>query len=135
MERDADPFFTRQGYYGRVLNDQGVGTGIGKLPDKFPYFRQFAFIYNGIDGSQDPHPEPVCVGAQPPDILHGIAGILPGSESWPCNIHGIGTAVNCRDADFRIPCGGKEFEFRHYLRTSSCCFAVAPYWGSSTSIL
>lgn len=45
----------------------------------------------------------------------------------PGNINGIGTAVNCCDADVGISCRSKKFKVSYYLFSASIiCLAWAP---------
>ena len=47
--------------------------------------------------------------AEPADILHRIAGRLPGAEGRAGDIHGISPAVDGGDADIGRTGGGEEF--------------------------
>ena len=47
--------------------------------------------------------------AKPADVLHRIAGRLPGPEGRACDIDGIGPAVDGGDADIGRTGGGEEF--------------------------
>ena len=93
---------------------------------------QLMSVDDGVECGENPCPEPVGVAAQPLDVLYGISGRLPGPEFGPGDIHGIGTAVYCRDADVSCPGGSQEFKISHqlHLRAVICCLAVAPYFGS-----
>ena len=51
--------------------------------------------------------------AEPCDFADRIAGILAGAELRACNIHGIGTAAYCRNADVCISCRSKKFYWSH----------------------
>jgi len=59
-------------------------------------------IYNGVQRHEDSGAEPMCIGAELFQIFHAVSGSLSGTESRPCNINGIGTAVDGRDADFYV---------------------------------
>ena len=119
-----------------ILDDKRIGPGFFQRPEKLPGLVQFFLVQNGIEGYEHPGPEPVGIGTQPPDLLNRIARRLTRPEGRSCDIHGIGTAVNGCDADIRIPCRSKEFEFLHYLlRASIICLAWTPHLGSLTTFL
>ena len=62
-----------------------------------------------------------------PDVLDAVAGGLPRSEVGASYIYGIGTAVDGRDADFKISCRSKQFETPHYyLRAFRSFWASGP---------
>ena len=132
MQRDAGTEIQ----HSQVLDDKGIGPGLFQRPEKLPGLVQFFLVQNGIEGYEHPGPEPVGIGTQPPDLLNRIARRLTRPEGRSCDIHGIGTAVNGCDADIRIPCRSKEFEFLHYLlRASIICLAWTPHLGSLTTFL
>ena len=52
---------------------------------------------------------------KPPDILHRVSGVLPGSEPWPRDIYRIGTAVDGRDADVSVSRRGEKFKVKQQI--------------------
>ena len=110
--------FRSEPRYGRILHDQRVHAGRLQFLQQLPGLRNLLLVNQGIEGHIDPDAEPMRVIAQPADIRHGIAGRLPRPEGRAGDVHGIGPAVDSRDADVRRPGGGEEFEGPHSPVTS-----------------
>ena len=53
--------------------------------------------------------------AEPPDVIHLVARRLARTELRSGDIHSIGTAVYCCDADLVISCRSKQFKLLHRL--------------------
>ena len=100
---------------GRVLNNQGIGSGLLVIEHQTVALLQFTFEDESVDGNENTRPETVGVFAEPGNLRNRIAGIFPCPERRPCDIHGIGTAVNCRDADIRISCRSQKLEISHLI--------------------
>ena len=115
-----------------VLDDYGIHSRILQGQKHVAGLAVFTVIDYGVQGGENPCPEPVRMYAKPPYVLHRITGSLPCSEFGTCYIHGIGTAVDCRNADVSRPGRSQQFKFPHqlHLRAVICCFAVWPYLGS-----
>ena len=99
--------------YGRVLHDEGIYAGLFECFHQLAGLGDFLGLQQRIDRRIDVHTVAVRIFAQPCDIFNGIAGRLPGTESGPCDIDGIGPAVNGCDADVRRTRGCKQFQCFH----------------------
>ena len=63
---------------------------------------QFVIAHRYVEGYEHPHAKAMCMGAEPLYLFDGVTGRLARPEIGPRNIHGIGTAINCCDADVCI---------------------------------
>ena len=114
MKRHSKPLC--HGNNGRVLYYESVYPSPGQIADKLTDKGQFFLIYYGIDCGIDPYAEAMCVFAQAGYVLYGIGCRSTCPETGTGDINGIGTAINCCDADVRCLCGCKEFQgFQCYL--------------------
>ena len=99
--------------HGGVLHDQGVHAGLFQGLDQLPCPGKFFFLQKCIHRGENTDPEAMGVGTQAGDVLHGIAGGLTGPERRAGDVHGIGPAVDGRDADFRRPGRSQQFQGSH----------------------
>ena len=102
-------------HYRHVLDYDGVSPCFPYLAHHFPYIIDFIVIDDGVQCDEYFCPEQVGMPAQPCYVADVIPGSLSCPESRSCNIYGIGTAVDCRDADVSVPCRSKKFKLSHPL--------------------
>ena len=86
----------------QVLYDNGIHAGLFRPAHQGISLLELIIIYDGVLCHENPGPEPMCIGAELLQIFHTVSGRLPCAECRTCNINGIGTAVNGRDADFYV---------------------------------
>ena len=97
----------------KVLRDDCVHPG-GLGPGKQPFgLGELIIKKNRVECQEYARSEPVGIFRESPDALQRVSGCLPRPERRPGDIHGIGTAVNRRDADVSISCRSKKFEELH----------------------
>jgi hypothetical protein len=96
--------------HGRVLDNQGVHPGILQSLQQTPGLRNLLLIDQGIERHINTNAETVRVLAEPADVLHRVAGRLPGPEGRAGDIDGIGPAVDGGNADIGRTGRGEEFE-------------------------
>ena len=99
--------------HGRVLDNEGIHTRLFQLLHQFPGLGNFLRLQQGVYRGIDTHAKAVGVGAQLPDILYAVSGCLPGAKGRAGNVHGIGPAVNGRDANLCRPCRRQQFQGNH----------------------
>ena len=96
--------------HGRVLDDQRVHAGVLQFLQQPPGLRDLLLVHQRVESHIDAGAEPVRIAAQPADVRYGVPRRLPRPEGRAGDIHGIGPAVDGRDADVRRPGGSEEFE-------------------------
>ena len=103
---------------GRILHDQRIHAGVLQFLQQPPGLRNLLLVHQRIESHVDAGAEPVRIVAQPADVPDGVPRRLPRAEGRAGDIHGIGPAVDGRDADVRRPGGSEEFEGPHSPVTS-----------------
>ena len=111
----------------QILGDDSIDSRLSRFSKQPFCVRKLVIIKDGVECQEYPRSKEVGIFTKPSDILHGVACVLAGTERRSGDIHGIGTAVDCCDADVSVSCRSKKFEVRHYLlRAAIICFAWAP---------
>ena len=95
---------------GQVLDYDGINSCLLHLHHGAGCLVKLFLVQYCIESDKNAATESVGMAAQDGKVLHAVSGRSPCSELRPCHIHGIGTAVDCRDADILIPCRSKKFE-------------------------
>ena len=93
-----------------ILNDQGIGSCFLDFQHLPVCGLKLVVVEYGIERNEYARSESVGITAQRPDVIYAVASCLACSELRTGNIHSIGTAVNCCDADMCVSCRGKQFE-------------------------
>ena len=101
MQGDGDIL---PGTYPHIPDDEGIYPGFLLGEHLAVHFFHLGIAQQNVHGYEYPRPELVRIGAEPGNLLDGIAGILPGPELRTGDIYGIGTTVDRSDADVSIPC-------------------------------
>ena len=96
-----------------ILYDDSIGPGFIQFFQHLPCIFQFAVVDDRVEGYEDLRSESVRISAQSGYVIDVISRGLSCPEPRPCDIYGIGTAVDCRDADVSVPCGSKKFQLPH----------------------
>ena len=94
----------------QVLHDERIYAGLIEPAHQIAGRPAFFRPKQGIDGRMDLDSVQPGMAAQPRDLLDRIAGRRTCAEGGACNINGIGTTVDCCDADFRISRRREKFE-------------------------
>ena len=88
----------------QILNDDGVTTGIVGTENSLSCLFQFVVIYDSIQSQIDFDPELMGIFCQFCYIFKTVACLLSSSKRGAGYIYGIGTAINCCNADVFIFC-------------------------------
>ena len=86
----------------KVLNDKSIHSCLGQLPHLFSRSLQLVVEQDGVDHGVDACVVAMGIAGQFANLRYRIAGGLTGAEAGACDIDGIGTAVNRRDADVSV---------------------------------
>ena len=108
VERNPDAFFGRNGDYGKVLDNDGIGAGVFYFMHQASCPVCFPVVEDCVESNEYSCPISVGISAERGDVPDVIPGGLSGPERRTRNIYGIGTAVDCRNADVTISCGSKK---------------------------
>ena len=100
--RDAHP------QESEVLDYEGIASGFHGTEYAAAGFLQLVLEDDGVEGQIDPGAESVSVVRQYGDVSEGVARRLACPEGRSGYIHGIGTAVDGRDADVLIACRSEK---------------------------
>ena len=94
-----------------VLHDQCVHPGVPGLPDHAPRALQLVVAQDGVDGQEDAAAVALRMRAQPRDVRHRIARLVPRAIGRPADVDRVGPVVHGLDADVGIARRGEQFEF------------------------
>src|SRR5690606_12751608 len=74
-----------------VMSSARFHAGIIKLVDQGTGGFQLIIMEDGVEGYEYPGPILVSEFHQFGDLRHAVFGIVPGAETRPANVHGIGS--------------------------------------------
>ena len=133
---DVADAFLSHGQDSEILHYDGVCAGFLHSEHLPVGGFQLVVVQDCVQRHEDPDTESVGMFTQSSDVVDPVTRCLSGSELRTGDIHSIGTAVDCCDADLVISCRSKQFKLSlHYLIVSSICFAVGPNLGSERIIV
>ena len=119
--------YFRPAAYSGIPYDKRVGTGILDLPAEGADLLLLPLVKADIDRYEHSRPEFMGIVAKTRYLSDGITGVLAGPESRACDVNGIGTAVNCRDADISRSRRSEKFKGGHpYLSEAARRAASGP---------
>ena len=110
----------------RLPDDERIGARLLRAQQLRVRLLLLAVAPQRVECHEDADTETVRVRTEFRNVLKGVAGRLAGAEFRPCDIYGIGTAVDGCDADILRPGRSQQLERLHYFRASSIFLASAP---------
>ena len=99
-----------------VLHDERVHSGAVKLHDEPFGGCEFAVVENRVERHVDFRAEEVRVVAQPPYVVHAVAGRRACAEVRAADIHGVCAVAYGLDAAVGIAGRRKQFDGAHISR-------------------